>query len=188
MHNQKVSGVILAGGNSRRMGTNKALVKWRGKALFEWVFSAMSFVCDEIIISSNSDPGLFPGYWLVPDLHPGIGPIAGLESGLFHANNNLVLFASCDTPLLSSDLFKYMLDMHNDFDISLATHDGINEPMIGVYTKSVYKAFSDAINEGMHKPPHVIRSLNWQEINIHDALNFYSVDMFLNLNRPEDLK
>lgn len=184
---KKISGVILAGGESRRMGQDKALLHWRGRALYEWAYSALYPVCDEVLISSNSDPYFFSGQKLVSDRFSGIGPIAGIESGLFHARHQTVIFVSCDTPLVNSDLFAYMLDLHPGFDISLAAHDKVNEPMIGIYEKSVHGEFFKAINNGMHKPPTVIKSLNWQEINIHSELNFFSMDMFLNLNRPEDL-
>ncbi|MBT3242701.1 MAG: molybdenum cofactor guanylyltransferase [Bacteroidetes bacterium] len=187
MREKTLSGVILAGGESKRMGQDKAFMLWRGKALYEWALAALKPLCNEVFISSNSDPELFGGQNVIADRFPGIGPIAGLESGLFHAANSSVIFVSCDTPLISSDLFAYLLEKHTGYDISLAAHNGINEPMIGIYNKSVHEVFLKAIRSGLHKPPAVIRSAHWQDVNIFSNLNFFSPDLFLNLNRPEDL-
>ncbi len=169
------------------MGKDKALVVWKGKRLIDWVKSAISPLCTRVLISSNSDPVNFPIDKLSADRFQNIGPIAGIESGLFHANTPYCLIVSCDTPLLSTSMFKYLIEQHENFDISLAAHDGVNEPMIGVYSKSAHPLILQSIENKNYKPPSIIRQSRWQEVNIHPGLNFFSPEMFRNMNRPEDL-
>lgn len=184
----KITGIILAGGKNSRMGQNKALVKWRGKRLVDWVFEAIYPLCSRIILSSNEIIPISEDVQIVKDIHPNIGPAGGIESGLFHSRTKKNIIISCDTPLLSSAFFRYILNKHNDFEISIPIHDGINEPMIGIYNKSVLSNFQEYISRGINKPPAIIRSSYYQEIEINDKMNFYTSDMFLNLNSPEDLK
>ncbi|MCK5820800.1 MAG: molybdenum cofactor guanylyltransferase [Bacteroidales bacterium] len=183
----QITGIILAGGESSRMGQDKALVLWNGKTLLDWVKSAISPLCSQVLISSNSTPGLFPDDKLIADRFRNIGPIAGIESGLSHAGTAYCLIVSCDTPLLTTTLFEYLITNHGDFDISLAAHDGVNEPMIGIYNKSIHSTVIQSIENNNYKPPAIIRQTRWQEINIHPDLNFYSPELFKNMNRPEDL-
>jgi len=184
----RVSGIILAGGQNRRMGQNKALVEWRGKRLLNWVYDAIKPLCSEIIISSNEESSLFPDALIVPDNYSNIGPVAGIEAGLSGSSSDINIIVSCDTPLLTTDFFRYMISKHGKFDISIPVHNGINEPMIGIYSRSVLPVFQQAISEGLFKPPHIIKSCIFQEIEINRNMNFYAPDMFLNMNSPEDLK
>ncbi|MEA1876468.1 MAG: molybdenum cofactor guanylyltransferase, partial [Bacteroidota bacterium] len=175
-----ITGIILAGGESSRMGQDKALVLWKGRRLVDWVKASISPVCKQIMISSNSASELFPDDKLIADRYQNTGPIAGIESGLYHASTPYCLIVSCDTPLLSTSMFEYLIAHHGDFDISLAAHDGVNEPMIGIYRRSVHSQLLQAIEDGQHKPPAIIRQTRWQEVNIHPGLNFYSPEMFRN--------
>lgn len=183
----QITGIILAGGESSRMGQDKALVSWKGKSLVDWVKSAISPVCKEIIISSNSNPELFPNNKVVADRFNGIGPIAGIESGLFHANSPFCIIVSCDTPLVSTAMFEYLIAHHRDFDISLLAHDEVNEPMLGMYKTSVHSLVIESIKKGNFKPPAIIKQTKWQELNIHPGLDFFSSDLFKNMNSPDDL-
>ena len=184
----EITGIILAGGRNQRMGQNKALINWRGKRLIDWVYDALKPLCSSIIISSNEIIPMPKEALIVPDRHKNIGPAAGIESGLFHSQTQLNIIVSCDTPLLSTSFFSYLLSRHNDFEISIPIHNGINEPMIGIYKRSVLPAFQEAISRGLHKPPAIIRSCRFQEIQVDENMNFYNPDLFLNLNSPEDLK
>ncbi|MCX6225933.1 MAG: molybdenum cofactor guanylyltransferase [Bacteroidia bacterium] len=183
-----ITGIILAGGESQRMGTLKPLINYKGKPLINWVFDALKPICSDIIIIANS--GDFTGLAasVFPDNYPGNGPAAGIEAGLSHCQTHLALISSCDTPNLSTDFFAYLLQNHNGFDISIAAHDGINEPLIGVYSQLVQPIFTDAILSGDPHPPRIIRQCNWQEILINSSLNFCRPDLFLNLNTPFDLE
>jgi molybdopterin-guanine dinucleotide biosynthesis protein A len=185
--NRQLSGLILAGGESRRMGQDKGSVIWRGMSLIEHAYQTFSTLCEEIIVSSNNPDLTFRFGKIVPDNFTGIGPIAGLEAGLKVASYPLVLVMSCDTPLVPAAMFSHLLEKHGDYDISLAAHNGINEPMIGLYSKSVYPVIREEINKGQNKPPAIIKQTKWQEVDIHKGLNFFQPDMFRNLNSPEDL-
>lgn len=182
-----ITGIILAGGRNSRMGNNKALVEWRGKRLVDWVLETISPLCKHIIISSNEEIPHPSGSLIVPDIHPGIGPAAGIESGLYHSNTPLNIIVSVDTPALGTGLFSYLLKMHGSYEISIPLHNGVNEPMIGIYNRSVLTAFQQSIARGMNKPPAIIRSCRYQEVPVNEKMNFYRDEMFLNLNSPDDL-
>lgn len=184
----EITGIILAGGENKRMGKNKALVEWRGKSLINWVLDAIQPLCSQIIISSNDTFPVKPGVKIVPDRFSRTGPAAGIEAGLYHSTTKLNIIVSCDTPLVSTEFFEYMISKHQDKEISIPVHNGVNEPMIGIYNKSVQHVFQEALKSGRNKPPAIIRTCRYQEVPIKRDLNFYRGDMFLNLNSPEDLK
>jgi molybdopterin-guanine dinucleotide biosynthesis protein A len=183
-----ITGIILAGGESRRMGNLKPLVIYRGKPLIHWIFEALSPICTDIIIIANS--GNFSGLdaSVFPDNYQHTGPAAGIEAGLAHCKTNLAIISSCDTPNLSTGFFKYLLENHDGFDISIAAHDSLNEPLIGIYSRSVHPVFVESIESGDPHPPRIIRKCKWQEIPVDPHHDFYRPDLFLNLNTPLDLK
>jgi len=184
----EITGIILAGGLNLRMGSNKALVCWRGKYLIDWVYSAICPLCSEIIISANEGDFSHLDAKIVPDRFNRIGPVAGIEAGLSSSKTDLNIIVSCDTPMLTTGFFRYMIREHEGFEISIPVHDGTNEPLIGIYNHSVLSRFQEAIARGQFKPPSIIKSCNYQEVPVGRELNFYTAELFLNLNSPEDLK
>ena len=184
----RITGIILAGGESRRMGTLKPLILFKGEPMINWIFAALDPICSEILIIANSGDFSALAATVYPDNYPGNGPAAGIEAGLDHCRTKLALISSCDTPNLSTDFFRFLHQNHHGFDISIAAHDGINEPLIGVYSRSVQPVFRDAILSGDPHPPRIIRQCKWHEVRIHSGLNFFRPDLFLNLNTPTDLK
>jgi len=187
MSGTPVTGVILAGGESRRMGTHKALVLWKNRPLIQWVYDALYPLCKEILIIANTGDFSFLNARVYPDNFPGTGPAAGIETALSRCSTPLALISSCDTPNLSTSLFSHLLDHHGTFEISIAGHDGTDEPLIGVYSRSATGHFHTALMSGNARPPRIIRQTRWQAIPITPELDFYRTDLFLNLNAPEDL-
>ncbi len=183
-----ITGIILAGGESRRMGTLKPLIHYKGKPLINWIFDALHPICSYLFIIANAGDYSALVASVFPDNYPGNGPAAGIEAGLSYCKTDLALISSCDTPNLTTDFFNFLLQNHHGFDISIASHDDINEPLIGVYSRSVHPFFRDAIISGDPHPRRIIRQCKWQEISINSGHNFYGPDLFLNLNTPLDLK
>ncbi len=184
----QVTGIILAGGESKRMGTLKPLVEYKGKPLIRWLYDALSPICSEIIIIANSGDFSELPVKVYPDNYPGTGPAAGIEAGLGHCSTSLAIITSCDTPNLPTAFFEYLLAHHQGFDISIAGHDETNEPLIGVYSKSVHGAYKNALITGDPHPPRIMKKCSWQEITVGPDQNFWHPDLFLNLNTPSDLK
>ncbi len=182
-----ITGIILAGGESRRMGSLKPLVVYKGKPLINWIFESLDSVCPQIIIIANrGDFSELPAL-VFPDNYPGNGPAGGIEAGLSHCQTAQAIITSCDTPNLSSGFFNHLIQNHSGFEISIAAHDGTNEPLMGIYSRLVHPAFKNAILAGDPHPPRIIRKCKWQEIPINPDHDFYRPDLFLNLNTPFDL-
>ncbi len=101
---QKYTGIILAGGQSSRMGKEKGLMRWKGKTLIEHAIAILSPLCENIIISANNDHFDSFGYPVVGDLFPGCGPMGGIFSVLTKSEtlNNLVI--PSDTPFVTPDI------------------------------------------------------------------------------------
>ena len=104
----KISGVILAGGQGRRMGgIDKGLRVLRGKSMVEWVLERFAPQVDEVLINANQNLDVYArfGRRVIPDEIGGFaGPLAGLQRGLSEARHPLVATAPCDTPFLPMDL------------------------------------------------------------------------------------
>ena len=106
--NAGITGVILAGGQGRRMGTvDKGLRELRGKAMAAWVIERFAPQVDEVLINANQNLDVYArfGYRVIPDEISGFaGPLAGLQRGLSEASHPLVATSPCDTPFLPADL------------------------------------------------------------------------------------
>jgi molybdopterin-guanine dinucleotide biosynthesis protein A len=106
--NEKVTGLVLAGGQGRRMGgVDKGLQELGGHPLVQWVLDRLEPQVDSVLISANQNLtryGRF-GYPVLPDRLGGFaGPLAGLQAGLAQATTPLLVTAPCDSPFLPGDL------------------------------------------------------------------------------------
>lgn len=105
---EKITGVILAGGQGRRMGSvDKGLVELRGRPMAEWVIERLRPQVDELIINANQNAERYAafGFPVFPDDIGGFaGPLAGLHAALSRAQHPLVATAPCDSPFLPTDL------------------------------------------------------------------------------------
>ena len=108
MSREQITGVVLAGGQGRRMGgVDKGLVALRGRAMVEWVLERLRPQVDELILNANQNIERYAafGYPVFPDQIGGFaGPLAGLHAALSRARHPLVATAPCDSPFLPADL------------------------------------------------------------------------------------
>lgn len=122
---EKASAIILAGGKSRRMGTDKAWLELNGEPLIVRVMGRVQQVADEILISAN-DPTRFAALAarVIPDAFLDAGPLAGIYAGLAAAKHDAALVVACDMPFLNVGLLEYMLSFAGDFDVALPNVPG----------------------------------------------------------------
>ncbi len=130
------TGIILAGGKSRRMGTDKGLLLFRGKPLVQYSIELLNKFCSRILISSNNPEYNSFGYELVGDQLAGAGPMAGIAACLAQSSTEVNLVLSCDMPLVDPVIFQMLLKLSDDytFVIPLDSQERV-EPLCGVYKK-----------------------------------------------------
>ena len=112
-----IAGIILAGGQSRRMGQDKALMTLGGQTLLERVRVAMTAVCDELVLVTNL-PEKYDsfGMRMVPDAFPGTGSLGGLYSGLAAVSADLAVAVACDMPFLNAPLLRFLAAAAEGYD------------------------------------------------------------------------
>lgn len=178
----EITGIILAGGKSTRMGTDKGLMNYNGKPMIEHVLAPMSEVCSRVlIITSNEEYAQF-GHQLVKDELTDYGPVMGILSGLRQSKTDLNLILSCDTPNVTQALMELLKDEIRDHDVSAASSSTGIHPLIAVYHKRTMSTFEQAVGAGEHRLRSVISKLNVAEVEVENEL------IVKNLNRPEDLQ
>lgn len=120
-----VTGVILAGGKSRRMGQNKALIQLGDDSLIEHVIRRMHLVVDELLLITNT-PAEY-AHLDVPmydDIIPDTGALGGLYTGLTYASHDAVLCVGCDNPFLVPNLLTYLVSVLGEYDAVMPYTDG----------------------------------------------------------------
>lgn len=154
-----LSVVLQAGGQSSRMGENKALRPFLGRPLIERVMGRLEPIADEILITSN-DPGAFDFLRIrqIPDLRPGFGPLGGLYTALAAAKHPSVAVVACDMPFASAPLIVASagLLLQEEADVVIAQSPEGYEPMHAVYRREVcLPAIAAAMDEGK------LRVISW---------------------------
>ena len=183
----KYTGIILAGGKSSRMGQNKALMLLNGKRIIEYVYEIFQSFCDEIIISTNTPEEYnFLKSKKQSDFYKNIGPIAGLHAGLRASSNEINFITSCDTPFVSRELFLFLHENRENYDIITPAHYGITEPIIGMFRKKTFLNFEKAIENKLYSPPKVEKVSNQLIIEISAQSKIYSDKLFTNINTLKD--
>jgi molybdopterin-guanine dinucleotide biosynthesis protein A len=117
---EALTGLVLAGGQSQRLGQDKALMRigGSGPTLIERVVTALRPLCEEILlVGGNRNRHAFLKLPLVPDVYPGAGALGGIYSGLCATQHEHALVVGCDMPFLSPDLLRYMVDLPHDYDV-----------------------------------------------------------------------
>ena len=112
-----VTGVILAGGKSRRMGENKAMMRLGDNSLIGHVIRCMRLVTDELLLVTNSPTEYAHlGVSMHSDILPGTGALGGVYTGLTHASHDTVLCVACDSPFLEPKLLTYLVSVLGKYD------------------------------------------------------------------------
>lgn len=182
------TGIILAGGKSKRMGEDKGLSLLNHRHLVTYAIGALRPLVSEIIIITNSPGYQQFGYKVYPDQQPDCGPLGGIITGLVHSQTDWNVVLSCDTPFVSSELLSHLVSGAGSEQALLPVHKGQVEPLVGWYHKSCLPVWESLINQGELKMRYAVKQLDRLEVHINEELDFYTERLFDNLNTPEALK
>lgn len=184
-----VSGIVLAGGHSSRMGRDKTLLIYNNETLIQRTVRKLQTVADEIIIASNNTAKYnLPGITEVPDTYPEMGPLGGMHAGLIACTHRYAFIVSCDMPLFSEELAKYLLEHRRGYDVVIPQIHNRLEPLCAVYSTDCIKPIERCLQAGISK---VIDFYPQVSVNRIDETELRLIgnpqEMFCNLNTPQDL-
>ena len=194
-----ITGIILSGGKSTRMGENKSLMKIGTKTIIEHVKDLMQSLFSKVILITNDpDEYNFLNLEMHKDIYFRMGPLAGIHSGLTHSSTDKNFIISCDIPLMSSEMIRYLVDYNTNKLVTIAEADGFIQQLCGVYHKSClpYAENILSINKNDEERGEVQKKRGCKVLGLIDIagaeiieaelLSFYKKDMFFNMNRRSD--
>jgi molybdopterin-guanine dinucleotide biosynthesis protein MobB len=183
-----VTGVILAGGKSLRMGSDKALLPFQGGRFLEAIHRRMAELFEEVIVVTGV-PGQY-GFLpcrRVPDLFEGAGALAGIHSGLHHSGTDLVFVAACDMPHLNGELVRHLCGLAEGADVVVPEGEKGIEPLHAVYRKSALPAIEKALRDGERRVVSFFDRVSVRKVGLPEVSRLDpSLEAFRNINTPED--
>jgi len=184
---QGVSGIVLAGGQGRRMGgVDKGLQPLRGKPMIEWVLERLAPQVSEIIVNANQNIERYEkyGHRVVRDEIGGFaGPLAGLHAGLKAAAHPLVVTVPCDSPFLPSDLISRLRDSLGEKDLAVAKTGDQPHPVFALMKRQVRESLEAFLAQGGRKIDAWYAALKVVEVPFDDE-----AESFRNINTLEELR
>lgn len=184
----KVSGIVLAGGRSSRMGQDKTLLLVNTVTLIEKTVQELSKVVDEIIIASNHENKYhIPGTIEIPDSFPDMGPLGGIHAGLIRANYPYSFVVAGDMPFFTADLAEYLLSKCKGYDVIAPEINGAWEPLCAVYSRNCLKPIEKFLAADRRKVFGFYPSVRVLKVKEEELANIGTAEnIFCNLNTPED--
>lgn len=188
-HKTGLTGLILAGGKSSRMGRDKATMEYKGLPLIRHVLAAIEPVCDPVLIIGGNIHYESLDIPVVPDIAPGGGAIMGIYTGLLESPNESALVVGCDMPFIKTALVKRLAEFAPRFDVVVPRIGGHLEPLLAIYSKRCIPEIDRMIRRGEKRILDFFPGVKVKELT-EDDLRPFDPDLssFLNLNTPEDLK
>lgn len=186
---KKITGILLAGGKSSRMGREKGFIMLGEKMLYQYPLRVLESLCDEILISTCKKMKIEEKHKQVCDDIPGLGPIGGISTCLKKSSSNVNIILSYDLPMVKKELLEELLRSNTRHDVVLpAMKPGQIEPLCGIYKKEVGAVMQDQISKGIYAVHKVLPLLQSKIIQITPGMPFYHPDLFRNINAETDLK
>lgn len=189
-----VSGIVLAGGQSRRLGRDKALEPLGGQSLIRRVIQRVSPVVSEIVVvaadrSRGESLPLAEGDRLALDVYPGGGSLGGIFSGLSAAREDWGLVVACDLPFLNAKLLRHLLGLRQGFDAVVPVRQGRFEPTHALYSRACLPHIERRLQAGALKISGFFEDVR---VNYVPEEQIGRVDRdflsFINVNTPGDLE
>jgi molybdopterin-guanine dinucleotide biosynthesis protein A len=186
----KVTGIVLAGGMGRRMGSvDKGLQPLHGKPMVQHVIERLVPQVDRIVINANRNLEAYAGFGLpvVEDAIGGYaGPLAGLHAGMGAAQTEYVATAPCDSPFLPHDLvarLRAALDADDSIDLAVAKTGEQAHPVFVVAHRALRDNLTSFLDAGGRKIDAWYAKLGVAEVSFDDE-----AEAFRNINTPDELR
>ena len=199
--NNRIVGAILAGGKSRRMGQNKALLSFHGKPLIQHATELMQKIFSQVLVVCwNRQQYEFLEIPTIVDKIPNCGPLGGIHAALSEVNNRPVFVLACDLPFVTQALIRYIVNfpVYTDFDTTGS--ENLNEmplakiptcqkrlqPLVGLYYPGVLPIIEQQMTQYQLQIECFLQNIATIEVPISSQQSFYNNRIFCNVNTPQD--
>ena len=186
--NIEIEGVILAGGQSKRMGTNKSLIELHNKPLIEHVYDRLIEQVSDVSINTNQPIKIFPKNIQFQDrILNNPGPLVGIQAGLFYAKQNWVQFCPNDCPFLPINLVEKLSFCIKDKGPTIILPSLFDrlEPVFMLCHRSLLKNLDKFISSGERKMELWIKENNYKAVNFSDPKAFVNINTHSELSNIE---
>lgn len=185
---KKATAVVLAGGNSKRMGCNKAELLIKNRPLIDKIIEQLQPNFEEILICTNNKQlsKLISSnykYKIVCDEEKGRGPLMGIYTGLKTSSFNINFVIACDIPEIKTEFVRKMIRYveNNNYQIVVpTTGENLNEPLFAVYAKSVLPEIEEMLNKDKNKISYVFDEVDTKYLELEEK------SRFININTHDD--
>jgi len=177
--------LVLAGGDSRRMGTPKAWIEVGDTVLLRYVIDRLAQAFAEVMVSFAEPEQIqehIP-YRVVFDRKRSAGPLAGLEAGLIASRHDVLFAVACDMPYVTQSTAELAVAAARNCDAAIARHDGLFEPVCGAYRKTALPAIVSALDAGNYTAHDVVMDLDVTWLEDIDVAEFESLNTRGDLER-----
>jgi molybdopterin-guanine dinucleotide biosynthesis protein A len=182
-----IVGVVLAGGSSSRMGTDKALLPLAGAPIITYAARSLSEVCSEVIVASG-DQGRysFLGLREIFDVFKDSGPLAGIHSALLEARDHPVFVIACDLPFVNRELVEFVIDSGNLTRTRVASAEGRIQPLFGLYDPKILTHLEHCLRTRELSVLKALAGYEHDVVVIEPSLPFYRPNILQNINTRSD--
>jgi len=192
-----LTGFVLAGGKSSRMGTDKAALPLGGRTLLEHALTVARSVAKEVFILGS--PEIYGSYGpTIADIFPGCGPLGGIHAALSHVAqasksgpSNLNLILAVDTPFITPEFLRYLVERTATSSAVVTTPEinAYTQPLCAIYSLDFLPIAEEALKAGNYKIVPLFPKDRTLVITEQEVRRFaFPAEMFENLNTPEDLE
>jgi molybdopterin-guanine dinucleotide biosynthesis protein A len=184
----EITGMILAGGSSHRMGTDKSFLDLGGEPVIAHVIKVMTAAFPRVLLVTN-DPDKYARFGLpmTPDIIPGIGTLGGIHAGLSSLKGGGAFFTAADMPFIKRALIDYLVGAFQETDAVVPYINGEYEPLLAIYSRRCLKAIEKTIASRKRRAVDFLSNVRLRTIRDDE---FRSVDpgfiSTFNINTPED--
>ena len=181
----KIHGLILAGGYSKRMGQDKALLEFHGMPQIEYVHQLLKKFCPKVFLSKRIDQETYKDFDSINDkveFH-NHGPLGGILSAMKEYPEDDWLIVACDLPFITEETIQNLVDQRNPECLATAyisTSDGLPEPLCSIWEGHGYGSILNLYKEGIHCPRKILIK---NKVQLIKQLNPHWLD---NVNTPEE--
>jgi len=178
---------ILAGGQSRRMGTDKSQLRLQNETFIDRIAAALEPVAESItLVGARQSHPRFPS---TPDVYPGWGALGGLHAALTACTVEWAIVIACDLPFVTAELFEHLASLPTDHEAVVPVQsDGRPQPLAALYRiQPCLPRATELIETGHRRPLDLLELVNTRWVPFTELTNLDQAErFFVNINTPDD--